>query len=98
MYFFAYGPLASGGLMAEKCPNARFVGRAVLKGYRESSLDIVESEGSSVDGVLWEVDEECISALDAYEGCPEWYERKPVTVFSVGTGEVEAVAYRRKKG
>ena len=93
MYFFAYGTLASGGMMAEKCPDAKFVSRAVLKGYRQSALNITNDERSSVDGVLWEINEECIEALDAYENCPNWYQRKEVGVYSDKTGEVDALVY-----
>jgi gamma-glutamylcyclotransferase (GGCT)/AIG2-like uncharacterized protein YtfP len=93
MYFFAYGTLASGGMMAEKCPEAKFVSRAVLKGYRQSAPNILPDERSSVDGVLWEIGEECIKALDAYENCPTWYQRKDVRVYSDNTGEVDALVY-----
>ena len=93
MYFFAYGTLASGGMMAEKCPRAKFVSRAVLEGYRQTSLNITPDEGSSVDGVLWEITDACIEALDAYENCPDWYQRKDVKVYSEKTGEVDAEVY-----
>ncbi len=95
MYFFAYGTLASGGLMAEKCPKAKFISRAVLKGYRQTALNVVPDEGSSVDGVLWEIDEECIKVLDEYENCPYWYKRKEMEVFSEKTGDMKAVVYYR---
>jgi gamma-glutamylcyclotransferase (GGCT)/AIG2-like uncharacterized protein YtfP len=93
MYFFAYGTLASGGMMAEKCPEAKFVSRAVLNGYRQSALNIMPDERSSVDGVLWEVTDKCIKALDVYENYPTWYQRKEVGVHSEETGDVDAVVY-----
>lgn len=93
MRFFAYGTLASGGLMAEKCPDAEFVSRAVLKDHRMKGLNILAEEGSSVDGVLWNVDEGCLETLDEYENCPDSYQRKTVKVYSEETGGVEAIAY-----
>jgi gamma-glutamylcyclotransferase (GGCT)/AIG2-like uncharacterized protein YtfP len=93
VYYFAYGTLASGGLMAKKCPGARFLSRAELRGYRMEGLNIVPADDSSVDGVLWEIDEECLRALDVYENYPDWYSRKGVDVYAESTGEVEAVAY-----
>ncbi len=81
--------------MAEKCPKAKFISRAVLEGYRQTALNVVPDENSSVDGVLWEVDEQCVEALDQYENCPNWYKRKEMTVFSEKTGNVSAIVYYR---
>jgi len=81
--YFAYGSNMNNGQMAGRCPNATNLGPAVLKGWglRERlHADIEKSADEEVYGVLWGVTDECIRALDYYEGVPSYYVKKHVMV------------------
>lgn len=83
MKYFAYGMNTNVGEMAHRCPKARTLGRARLPGYRFAfnyHADIVNDDTSTTDGVLWEITEDCLSALDILEGYPVYYTRFEVDV------------------
>jgi cation transport regulator ChaC len=86
---FAYGSNLAAEEMAKFAPDARFVGRARLPGFRlelrrrsrrwgGGAADVVESEGDEVWGVLYEVPDG--AALDAKEGAGFAYRRREVEV------------------
>jgi len=103
--YFAYGSNMSAKRMEER--GVRFSSRrhATLEGFklvfnkasssnpREGYANIVESEGSVVEGVLYEVDEEGLRRLDAHEGYPRHYDRVVVPVKLDDGRVVEAFTY-----
>ncbi|HVM11361.1 MAG TPA: gamma-glutamylcyclotransferase family protein [Actinomycetota bacterium] len=104
MRYFAYGVHMDPRAMAEACPGAPAgkVGR--LDGYRlgftvyserwEGGAANIEADPDAhVWGVVWEVPEECIRALDTYEGHPTFYRQEDVTV-ATGDRTVDCVTYR----
>lgn len=96
MLYFAYGSNMHVGQMADRCPGARAVGPATLPGYRlaytfESRLwgggvaTVVPDDADEVHGVLWEVDEGHVAALDRYEGVAQGiYRREEIDVVAAG--------------
>jgi len=106
-YYFAYGSNMNFKQMKERCPDARFLKRAYLEGYRfvydgysktrkGAVANIVEAEGKEVWGGLFEVSEECIKSLDSYEGYPISYKRKVLTVKDDKGNTYEAIVYLRE--
>jgi gamma-glutamylcyclotransferase (GGCT)/AIG2-like uncharacterized protein YtfP len=82
-YYFAYGMNTNLREMALRCPNATCLGYVVLRDHKFAfrlHADVEYSEGSSVDGVLWEITEQCEDALDRLEGYPYYYDKKGVVV------------------
>jgi gamma-glutamylcyclotransferase (GGCT)/AIG2-like uncharacterized protein YtfP len=82
-YYFGYGMNTHPDQMAIRCPDATLVGVAYLDNYRlvfRNHADIEIDTGSSVCGVLWEVSDKDMIALDRLEGFPRYYLRQRVLV------------------
>lgn len=92
MHYFAYGSNLNVRQMAARCPAAKVVGPAVLRGYRlcfprrgsnwpGGVAGIVEDERGVVEGAVYRLTDACLAALDACEGVSEGrYERAAVQV------------------
>ncbi len=102
-YYFAYGSNMVQTTLRSRVPSARFLGVALLRDHRlaftRRSLrwnagvaDIVEYEGLSLYGALYEADVEQLSELDSKEGVPHAYNRKYIDV-RVGGREFPAMTY-----
>jgi gamma-glutamylcyclotransferase (GGCT)/AIG2-like uncharacterized protein YtfP len=96
--YFAYGSNMLGRQMEQRCPGAKPVSTALLRGWRflinsRGVASIVADKASSVRGVVWELTEKHLRALDGYEGVPDWYQRRIVTVEMAERGEAECVTY-----
>jgi len=102
--YFAYGSNMSARRMQER--GVRFSSRrhATLDGFKlvfnkassnpgEGHANIVREEGSVVEGVLYEVDEEGLRRLDECEGYPRHYDRVVVPVRLDDGRVVEAFTY-----
>lgn len=82
-YYFAYGMNTNIGEMSSRCPKAINLGRCTLKGFElkfRLHADIDEVVGSEMEGVIWEITEECEHALDRLEGYPFYYDKIKVIV------------------
>jgi gamma-glutamylcyclotransferase (GGCT)/AIG2-like uncharacterized protein YtfP len=71
--YFAYGSNMDWVQMAQRCPYARFIGTAVLSGYRfiinsRGVATVIADSGGSVHGALWVLTREDEKRLDRYEG------------------------------
>jgi gamma-glutamylcyclotransferase (GGCT)/AIG2-like uncharacterized protein YtfP len=100
MKYFAYGMNTNIKEMAQRCPDAKNLGHARLAGYRfrfAGHADIVPHANGLVEGVLWEITDRCLTALDNLEGFPYYYDRKEVTVVT-DTGVEEALVYYMTEG
>jgi gamma-glutamylcyclotransferase (GGCT)/AIG2-like uncharacterized protein YtfP len=96
--YFAYGSNMLGRQMARRCPGAKPVGTALLRGWRflinsRGVASIVADNESTVQGVVWELTDDHLRALDGYEGVPDWYQRLAVEVELPERGEVACVTY-----
>jgi gamma-glutamylcyclotransferase (GGCT)/AIG2-like uncharacterized protein YtfP len=93
--YFAYGMNTNLGQMAVRCPKAQTLGHAVLPNYEfrfACHADILENDEYQVDGVLWDITDDCLKSLDALEGYPFYYDRKEVTVIH-NNKSIKAITY-----
>lgn len=100
MLYFAYGMNTNSQGMAQRCPAAVSFGRARLLEHRfrfSGPADVQRNRFCSVDGVLWDITDHCLQALDRLEGYPYYYGRKWARVEL--DGEVcEALVYYMQPG
>ena len=97
-YYIAYGSNLNISQMRMRCPGARIIGTSVIEDYQllfkgsktGSYLTIEPMEGAEVPVVIWEVTETDEKALDRYEGYPNFYYKKEMTLDIKGiiTGKV----------
>ena len=87
-YYIAYGSNLNIMQMRMRCPGARIIGTSVIEDYQllfkgsktGSYLTIEPMEGAEVPVVIWEVTETDEKALDRYEGYPNFYYKKEMTL------------------
>lgn len=102
--YFAYGSNMSAAVMTAECPGHRFLGRARLPGHRVAFTrrsvrtgtgvaDILADEESVVWGVLYELADEDLPALDRKEGSGWAYARQDVRVLTEDGTSQGAIAY-----
>ena len=97
-YYIAYGSNLNIPQMRMRCPGARIIGTSVIEDYQllfkgsktGSYLTIEPMEGAEVPIVIWEVTETDEKALDRYEGYPNFYYKKEMTldIKGIRTGKV----------
>lgn len=97
-YYIAYGSNLNIPQMRMRCPGARIIGTSVIEDYQllfkgsktGSYLTIEPMEGSEVPAVIWEVTDTDEKALDRYEGYPNFYYKKEMTldIKGIRTGKV----------
>ncbi len=96
MLYIAYGSNLHLPSMAQRCPTAKVVGGAEMKGYdlrfRGGLATIEPSEAGAVPVLAWEIDERDERALDCYEGFPHLY-RKEEQPIELGGDTVKAMVY-----
>ena len=81
--YIAYGSNLSVEQMAVRCPDAKVVGKAVLKDWRlcfKVHADIEPCEGRTVPVLVWEVSPSDEKALDRYEGYPQYYIKQDIGI------------------
>jgi len=82
-YYFAYGMNTNIHEMARRCPKAVNLGKCTLKGFElkfRRHADVDQVAGSEMEGVLWDITEDCERALDRLEGYPYYYDKIEVVV------------------
>lgn len=87
-YYIAYGSNLNIMQMRMRCPGARIIGTSVIEDYQllfkgsktGSYLTIEPMGGAEVPVVIWEVTETDEKALDRYEGYPNFYYKKEMTL------------------
>jgi hypothetical protein len=106
-YYLAYGSNLSVAQMAQRCPDAIYVGTAEVENYQllfkgsqtGSYLTIEPKEGSTVPVLVWKISGRDEMYLDRYEGCPNFYYKKEMTVNlkrlidGMEIGKVDAIVY-----
>lgn len=102
--YFAYGTNMDPNVMAGHSPNAEAIGPGRLEGYRiefnvyserwqGGAANLEPDPDGHVWGVVWEMSDEDVSALDTFVGHPTFYGRGDVQV-RVGDLSVDCVTYR----
>ena len=59
--YFAYGMNTNEAEMSARCPDAEFIGKGIIKGYRlafRSVADFEKAEDATLHGALWLISEE----------------------------------------
>jgi gamma-glutamylcyclotransferase (GGCT)/AIG2-like uncharacterized protein YtfP len=91
-------------MFRRRCPGARPLGPALLRGYRMEFTrydrtrkggvaDIVPEPGAEVWGALYDIDDACLVTLDRHENVPRAYRREPVRVIDDAGAEREAQTF-----
>jgi gamma-glutamylcyclotransferase len=83
MLYFSYGMNTNQAEMALRCPGATSLGHARLIDHVfrfAIHADVVKCQGAFVDGVLWEINNRHLKALDSLEGFPHYYNRRALRV------------------
>lgn len=94
--YAAYGSNLNHEQMSKRCPKAKFIGTGVLQNYRlvfRGVADIEYSHGSKVMIGLWNVSNDCVDALDRYEGYPSLYGRNNVQIYRGAGKHTDAFIY-----
>ena len=96
MKYFAYGMNTNLTQMAARCPGAVCLGPAWIDNYAlvfRHFADIEPEVDSYCDGVLWEITDDNLVALDQLEGYPYHYTRFSVVV-NTDRGSDTALVYQ----
>jgi gamma-glutamylcyclotransferase len=104
MHYFAYGSNMDPRMMQRNCPGASLIGQGRLEGYRVEfnvysdrwrggAANIEPDPDGHVWGVVYEVSEDELDALDTYVGHPTFYRREDVDI-EVGGEVVPCLTYR----
>jgi gamma-glutamylcyclotransferase len=104
--YFAYGSNLDGDQMRSRCPSARLVGRAVLANHAltfggfshhwgGAVASVLHVPGARVEGLLYQIDEDDVRALDRFEGHPFAYERVAKVVVDERGRRRRAALYRQ---
>jgi len=87
----AYGSNMNLEQMSHRCPKSKVIGIGTLEDYKltfrggyKGVANIEPCKERSVPIVLWEITEDCETALDLYEGYPNLYIKKEVEIKSRG--------------
>jgi gamma-glutamylcyclotransferase (GGCT)/AIG2-like uncharacterized protein YtfP len=102
--YFAYGANMDERHMHGRVPNARALGPARLGGFRLAfdvystewqggAADVAPDADGHVWGVLWDVPDEELKGLDAFQGHPTFFRREEMVV-ELGGEMVSAWTYR----
>ena len=100
MMYAAYGSNLNHKQMAMRCPGAKFVKTGTLKDYQlvfRGVADIEWNLGSFLLVGLWKITDDCLAALDRYEGYPNFYSRD-IAEIQTKTGEINALIYYMNNG
>ncbi|MBP5710024.1 MAG: gamma-glutamylcyclotransferase [Bacteroidales bacterium] len=105
-YYIAYGSNLSVAQMAFRCPDAKVVGKAILKDWRlvfRLHATIEPAEGYAVPVVIWKISSADEARLDRYEGFPKYYIKQNIrlTAYSLNgehEREITGMAYIMTNG
>lgn len=94
--YFAYGSNLYVEQMKNRCKDAIEVSSATLSGWKiEERLyaNITKAKDYFVSGAIYSISEEDLTALDCYEGYPEFYTKKVVEVITKDGNVYQALVY-----
>ena len=88
-YYVAYGSNLNVKQMKFRCPDAKIVGTAFMRGYEllfkgsktGSYCTVEKCKGTSVPVAVWQTNWSDERSLDAYEGYPQFYYKKNVRLY-----------------
>ena len=99
-YYIAYGSNLNVSQMSVRCPTAIPIGTTILEDWRlvfHTHLNIEVAPGHNAPAVVWEIEDGDEQALDCYEGYPDYYIKRVVSVwvhmFGGGLKRINAMVY-----
>lgn len=98
--YIAYGSNINLEQMAQRCPDAKVIGTAMLENYElefRQVATVIPSEGARCPVLVWEISEQDEQRLDRYEGYPRLY-RKEEYEIELGGRYVKGMAYLMNGG
>lgn len=99
--YVAYGSNLNLAQMAHRCPNAKVVGKGILKDYQLTFRHVATIEpekGAETPVGVWEITPACERALDIYEGYPRMYRKETVDVEMMDGTTKQAMVYIMNDG
>ena len=80
MLYFAYGSNLNKQQMSIRCPKAKALGAAYIVGWRLVFRGVADIERTNDPSAMlpvgfWDITDECLQALDHYEGYPRLYRK-----------------------
>lgn len=88
-YYIAYGSNLSVEQMVCRYPDVKVIGTAVIEDYAllfKGCATIEQREGKKVPVLIWEISPSDEKNLDRYEGYPNFYYKKDLTLTVQMTG------------
>jgi gamma-glutamylcyclotransferase (GGCT)/AIG2-like uncharacterized protein YtfP len=84
--------------MTNRCPNHRFIGKGILKGYRwiiskRGYANIIKSETDEVHGVVYEITASDEQSLDRHEGVNSGSYKKKMMIVEVDGQNKKCLVY-----
>ena len=82
-YYIAYGSNLSVEQMADRCPDAKIAGQAVLAGWEllfRGCATIALNPKKNTPVLVWEISERDEGNLDLYEGYPNYYRKEDLNI------------------
>src|SRR5262245_12145172 len=100
---FAYGSNMSRALMEKRCPGARALGVATLRGWRfvisaDAVGSIAPQPGGLVHGVLWRLTPRDLAAVNAYENLDSGLYVRRMLPVRQGARHLLALTYVARRG
>jgi gamma-glutamylcyclotransferase (GGCT)/AIG2-like uncharacterized protein YtfP len=83
MLYIAYGANVSSTTMTERCPAAKFLGTMAMRDYLlvfRGVADMVRAEGKTANVAVYELSDECVESLNAFESVPSRYKTRKIDV------------------
>lgn len=93
--YLAYGSNLNHKQMAERCPEAIYLGSTILQDWRlifKSVATIEKKIGRNLPVGIYQITDECEKALDIYEEYPQLYDKKQLDIILDGN-RVTAMTY-----
>lgn len=96
--YFAYGSNMWREQMDKRCPDHKFFGHGILKGYRwiisaRGYANVIQSEGDVVHGVVCRINEEDEASLDKAEGVHNGSYRKEILPIEIEKTNYNCLVY-----
>ena len=99
--YVAYGSNLHLKQMGWRCPQAKVVGKGMLKDWQltfRGVATIEPQEGAETPVAVWDIQPTDEVALDRYEGYPSLYRKENVTVTMDDGSELTAMVYIMNRG
>ena len=96
-YYLAYGSNTNIDQMKRRCPSASLICTYTLPNFSLRfcyHADVVQDFGKSVKCVVWYLTEKDIAELDLYEGVPQYYVKRYVSINLPDIGRCKALLYQ----